>query len=901
MKIAPGSLSPLPTASTANPSTQVAAPQAPAPNRTPGGKSVDEFGEPARSRQSPFDPSTDATGLYRAMKRGVKGMGTDEKAIFAVLRDKTPEQVDSIRASYREHFSRDLDTDLRAELSFSEKTRALLEVSGDTASADALALKGSLSNLALPWSSRSKAVISLLSDRSPEQIDAIKGAYQSQFGRDLETAIEMHLDGPDLVLVHALLSGDRTQTQAATLYKAIEDGDSTALLQGLEEVNPAEISALASSYRAQVGGDLRQDVETALRGSDLQRAMGLLDGCPARSDAIRLQKALEEGDFKSICSVLEGKLPAERDAILGEFRSSTRTDFSSASSRLPEHQKALAASLLENGKLSGAEKLHLAMKGLGTDAELIRSVLQGRSRAEIDALSSEYQSRYQRELGKDLSAELSGRERFDALQALKGKPTSPQEELERLNETLAFERGGLANAASAFVMDKMTDKGERLDANTARARAEYGSAMKDGVLDPGERARLTQLLGYAEQDADLYHEAKQSAAEGIANGAQITAATVATVATGGTGAPLMVQALAAAAASSGTRVAAEALLQGKGYSWGDAGRDAAIGAVDGASTLLSAGLAKTVTGGVIETIASAGGRGLAPQVASGAVRGGVMGTIGGASSSGVRTAVDERTWTDGRDRGLKKVATSAGMGGLVGGAMGAVGGALQPLNRPVVAQQVVPTPFRDEAIDLSTYRSTEEVRKQALARFEASGQTRRLEEQVRNVLHQHPELASIPREDLMALCYYTGSGYRDLNGALRTQLLDDAYHQLSPTMKAASSALNQLPSYQGTTYRGADLASEVLAQYEPGKVVGERAFMSTASGGYASSWGSKNALFVVNVKKSAHDVSHLSFYPDEKEVLFTPGTEFKVLSKVFNQEANYGSGQTTIYLDEVVP
>ena len=47
-----------------------------------------------------YDPNPDAAKLFTAMKGGMTGWGTDEKAIADVLRNKTPDQVKALRVAY---------------------------------------------------------------------------------------------------------------------------------------------------------------------------------------------------------------------------------------------------------------------------------------------------------------------------------------------------------------------------------------------------------------------------------------------------------------------------------------------------------------------------------------------------------------------------------------------------------------------------------------------------------------------------------------------------------------------------------------------------------------------------------------------------------------------------------
>lgn len=132
-------------------------------------------------------------------------------------------------------------------------------------------------------------------------------------------------------------------------------------------------------------------------------------------------------------------------------------------------------------------------------------------------------------------------------------------------------------------------------------------------------------------------------------------------------------------------------------------------------------------------------------------------------------------------------------------------------------------------------------------------------------------------DDLGALADYSGPGYRDMNNALRSAEMD-ASQQVR--IEAVKTALAKLPPYEGPVVRGTNLPPEVLARYRPGEVITEDAFLSTTTNvGVA-----RSPTFAGNVEfrilsKSGRDISSFSLFPEEREILFPPGTKFYVSSK----------------------
>ena len=87
-------------------------------------------------------------------------------------------------------------------------------------------------------------------------------------------------------------------------------------------------------------------------------------------------------------------------------------------------------------------------------------------------------------------------------------------------------------------------------------------------------------------------------------------------------------------------------------------------------------------------------------------------------------------------------------------------------------------------------------------------------------------MSALTSGDLSALADYTGSGYQDLNNALRSDALDASQQA---RIDALNRALEKLPAYEGPVVRGTNLPPEVLDGYEPGEVITEPAFMSTTT------------------------------------------------------------------------
>jgi SPP1 gp7 family putative phage head morphogenesis protein len=153
-------------------------------------------------------------------------------------------------------------------------------------------------------------------------------------------------------------------------------------------------------------------------------------------------------------------------------------------------------------------------------------------------------------------------------------------------------------------------------------------------------------------------------------------------------------------------------------------------------------------------------------------------------------------------------------------------------------------------------------------------------------------LEEITRTEYAAMKAYTGSHYHKLNTNLRA----GAYSHdqaLQAVVEAAQHGLAKMPKHAGWTNRGVTanegLLRQVLSTHTVGAVVEESAFVSTST---ASGFGGNIRMKFLS--KTGVDVSKLSHYPSEAEVLFAPGTKFKVTRVEKASEMHY-----TITMEEV--
>ena len=153
----------------------------------------------------------------------------------------------------------------------------------------------------------------------------------------------------------------------------------------------------------------------------------------------------------------------------------------------------------------------------------------------------------------------------------------------------------------------------------------------------------------------------------------------------------------------------------------------------------------------------------------------------------------------------------------------------------------------------------------------------------------------VTSRDLAAIRDYTATtGLADtLNAALRTERAA-APADMQLAADALTAAVAKLPVFAGEVYRGALLSDTELAaaarRYLPGNVVTEDAFTSASADRGMAFPG--NLRFEIR-SKAGRRLDDFSTVPDEREVLFDQGTQFRVVA------ARWHGGALHVTLEEL--
>jgi len=141
---------------------------------------------------------------------------------------------------------------------------------------------------------------------------------------------------------------------------------------------------------------------------------------------------------------------------------------------------------------------------------------------------------------------------------------------------------------------------------------------------------------------------------------------------------------------------------------------------------------------------------------------------------------------------------------------------------------------------------------------------------------QRPALgnAGLADDSLVGIYAYTGPDYKIMNTVYRISSAAGpaARSSLRPLVDAIEEGLGKLPAYTGWTMRRIPMTARELSAFTEGRIVKEQSFVS-ASRRWPRPGGN---VFMHIYSKSGRMIEGVSKFPGQQEVLFRPGTYFKI-------------------------
>ena len=215
-----------------------------------------------------------------ALRKAMKGFGTDEAALIKIVANRTNVQRQQIKAAYKATFGRDLIEDLKSEL-HGKFEDAMVALFTEPIEYDADQLREGMKGLG----TNEDTLIEIIGSRSPAHLQAIKKKYNEKFKRNLEDDIKKETHGTLEHLLISLLQGNRStnmkvnQNQMAAIAQEIYQAGEAKL--GTDEstfnkyfcsLSPYELAAMAQQYHKITGHTILQAIDKEFHG-DSKKAL----------------------------------------------------------------------------------------------------------------------------------------------------------------------------------------------------------------------------------------------------------------------------------------------------------------------------------------------------------------------------------------------------------------------------------------------------------------------------------------------------------------------------------------------------------------------------------------------------------------------------------------------------
>ena len=650
------------------------------------------------------DAVDEGAAAAEAVHDAVFGPGTNEPQIYEALealnRLPEPQKTEALRRAdqaYHDQYGESLASRLRGDLSGSERDRALALLAGDMRAAEAHEM-----NYALQWSDAGEAAA--VYDRirreelergkregwTPAQYEAavarrnqeLDDKFQEAYGNvsnynwgsgsalDNSVSYQFAFDQGNRERLQAYQAGDlvgvsagRMQAERRSVYADDEVMGNVVTSQYEAAVDMVELErgpemranirrrvALEVRRREEAGDPLTAEViENYRMGLERQLNTEMANAAfdRARDNVNALDSRLQDRYGITLDDMITNTMS---DNVFGDGG-----DLSNARARIEVMRRDAAdPGAPDNRRLDWAyTRVRYGIEGAGTDMDELKGGLAGLTRAEIARLNARWTQEHGGEtLREAIQSDTSGREEDDLVDLYDhGAPTTVAEQVDELRRRL------LRDEESVGFLGASVSAGESAASHQRLAQLEaMAERMRDPNLTPQQRENITASFGeqrsrvenaiQAQRDrVDSYADMVTTVLGYVVGALAIVAAAVLTVVSGGTLSPALAGAIALTGSIVGTvsGIAVKAAIKGGAYGMEELGTDVAVGLVDLAVTMASAGLfkggavfknARAMVSGVMDEVKAIGRNSLrqgmraaaqqtAKATAAGAVREGV--------------------------------------------------------------------------------------------------------------------------------------------------------------------------------------------------------------------------------------------------------------------------------------
>ncbi|CAB1324821.1 unnamed protein product, partial [Coregonus sp. 'balchen'] len=344
-----------------------------------------------------FDASADAEALYNAMK----GIGSDKEAILDLVTGRSNAQRQEIVQAYKSSYGQDLVDDLKYELT-GKFERLIVSLMRPQAYHDAKEIHDAIEGAGTD----EKCLIEVLASRNNQQIHDLVEAYKDAYGSDIEEDLTGESSGHFKKMLVVLLQGTRdepgvvhadlVEEDAQVLFAAGEEQWGTEesifiMLLGNRSVD--HLQMVFDKYQEIAEKPIEDSIKSELSG-DFERLMLAVVQCIRSVPmyfAKRLYKSMKEdtsGDYKRTLLALCGG----DDDLAGEFF----PEAAQLAYKIPTIRPAS-----DFDPADDAQNLRKAMKGFGTDEDIIIDIVANRSNEQRQEIRQAFKSILGRGAGTD--------------------------------------------------------------------------------------------------------------------------------------------------------------------------------------------------------------------------------------------------------------------------------------------------------------------------------------------------------------------------------------------------------------------------------------------------------------------------------------------------------------------
>ncbi|XP_005101297.1 annexin-B12 isoform X2 [Aplysia californica] len=285
----------------------------------------------------------------QVLRKAMKGLGTDEKAIIDVLGHRSCDQRQNIKMMYKTCFGRDLVSDLKSELGgrFEDASVALMMKREEF---DAYELRRAMRGAGTDEA----ALIEILCTRTNAQIHSLTAAYKLMYGRKLEDDIISETSGHFRKLLVSMSVGGRQENQQVDMNKAQTD-----------------------AQRLYQAGEKRWG-----------------------TDENTFNMILASQSYEQCRAVFDAYSQVSKHDIEQAIRNEMSGDVSSGMLTIIR--------MIRSKHSYFADRLYHSMKGLGTDDRTLIRVIVSRCEVDMKQIKAEFQKRYGQGLEAFVRDDVSG-------------------------------------------------------------------------------------------------------------------------------------------------------------------------------------------------------------------------------------------------------------------------------------------------------------------------------------------------------------------------------------------------------------------------------------------------------------------------------------------------------------